>query len=107
MYKRAVSLALLALLAGGLEGLAQKPSKPARDATALRQTPPVAQVSLATVAESEPNDDNTTADAVTLGDVGVGETSPAGDWDWWSFTATAGQIIEIDVDANDFGSPLD
>jgi hypothetical protein len=62
---------------------------------------------MATVPESEPNNDYTTADAVSLGDEATGAIDPIGDWDWFVFAATAGQVVEIDVDAYMVGSDLD
>ncbi len=59
------------------------------------------------VAESEPNDDAASADPVTLGDQATGEVNPAGEVDYFVFTVTAGTILDIDVDASQFGSPLD
>jgi hypothetical protein len=106
MYKRALCLALLACIAGAANGLAQVPQKPSSEELPMRRAL-VQAVALATVPESEANDDYTTADAVNLGDQATGVIDPAGDWDWFSFTATAGQIIEIDVDASQVGSDLD
>ncbi|MGD2153168.1 MAG: pre-peptidase C-terminal domain-containing protein [Gemmatimonadales bacterium] len=108
MSKRALCLALLALLAGGAEGLAQRPKeKDTLRRPAVHPEASVPHTVMAEVPESELNDDYTTADAVSVGDQATGVIDPAGDWDWWSFTATAGQIIEIDVDASDYGSSLD
>ena len=59
------------------------------------------------VGESEPNDSAATADSTALGDQATGSIDPAGDGDYWFFLATAGQVVEIDVDAAQFGSPLD
>jgi len=106
MSKRALCLALLALLAGGAEGLAQRP-KEKDPRPAVRPPVTVPMMALATVPESEPNNDYTTADAVTIGDQATGAINPAGDWDWFEFSATAGQVIEIDVDAEEVGSDVD
>jgi sugar lactone lactonase YvrE len=57
--------------------------------------------------ETEPNNDPATATAVTLGTAATGVLCPGGDVDFYSFTATAGQILELDIDASQFGSPLD
>jgi hypothetical protein len=59
------------------------------------------------VSENEPNDNPAVADAVSLGDQGTGEVNPTGDVDYWVFSATAGTVLDIDVDASQFGSPLD
>jgi len=64
-------------------------------------------VSAVVVNESEPNDNAATADAVSLGDQATGEVNPTGDADYWVFTVTAGTTLDIDVDANQVGSPLD
>ncbi|MGH7537881.1 MAG: pre-peptidase C-terminal domain-containing protein [Gemmatimonadales bacterium] len=71
-----------------------------------RRTPRRA-VPAAFVGESEPNNSPATADTTTLGDQATGSIDPAGDADYWYFLATAGQFVEIDVDAAQFGSPLD
>jgi hypothetical protein len=106
MFKRGLCLALLALLVGVGEGLAQKPKeKNPRPTVRPRATVPMTAV--ATVPESESNDDYTIADEVNLGDEATGAIDPAGDWDWFVFSATAGQYIEIDVDAEEVGSSLD
>ncbi len=59
------------------------------------------------VGESEPNDSPGTADSTALGDQATGSIDPAGDGDYWFFLAMAGQVVEIDVDAAQVGSPLD
>jgi hypothetical protein len=106
MSKRALCLALLALLASGAEGLAQKPKqKDPRPTVRPRVSAPL--TAAATVPESEPNNDYTTADAVSLGDAATGAIDPAGDWDWFVFSATAGQIVELDIDAEEVGSDVD
>lgn len=107
MNRCVTCLALLALVASPVAAWAQRPEKPTKDDRAVRRVAAVVQLSSAAVAEGEPNDDHTTATAVTLGDQGTGVIDPAGDWDYWSFSATAGQIIEIDVDASEVGSDLD
>ncbi|MGH7338926.1 MAG: PPC domain-containing protein, partial [Candidatus Rokuibacteriota bacterium] len=56
--------------------------------------------------ESEPNDSPATARAAALGADGSGEICPVTDWDYWSFTATAGAVVELDIDAAALGSPL-
>jgi hypothetical protein len=63
---------------------------------------------LATIVdESEPNNDVNTADSVELGDQASGAINPAGDVDTWFVDLTAGQFVNIDVDAAQSGSPLD
>jgi len=62
--------------------------------------------------EQEPNDDPGTAAPVTIGDSGSGEIcphddNPAGDVDYWAFTARAGTTIELDVDAAALGLFVD
>ena len=47
------------------------------------------------------------ADAVTLGDTATGEVNPAGEVDYFVFSVTGGTSLDIDVDASQFGSPLD
>jgi hypothetical protein len=106
MSKRGLCLALLALLASGAEGLAQKPKEKSVRLT-VRPRVTVSMTAAATIPESEPNNDYTTADAVSLGDAATGAIDPAGDWDWFVFSATAGQYIEVDVDAEEVGSDLD
>ncbi len=59
------------------------------------------------VAESEPNDVAGQADAAALGDTASGVVTPAGDADYWTFAATAGTWLDIDVDAAEVGSTLD
>ena len=59
------------------------------------------------VAETEPNGDVATADSVALGDQATGVLNPAGDADTWSVDLVAGQFFGVDVDAFEFGSPLD
>jgi streptogramin lyase len=59
------------------------------------------------VAETEPNGDVGTADSVALGDRATGVLNPAGDVDTWSVDLVAGQFFSVDVDAFEFGSPLD
>jgi len=62
--------------------------------------------------EQEPNDNPGTAAPVTIGDSGSGEIcphddNPAGDVDYWAFTARAGTTIELDVDAAALGLFVD
>lgn len=62
--------------------------------------------------EQEPNDAPGTATRITLGDSGTGEicatdANPAGDVDYWAFTAQAGTTIELDVDAVSLGFLVD
>jgi hypothetical protein len=116
MFGRALCLAVAVVLAGAGEALAQKQTEkaPPRERAQefyrlplLRGADRAAKVTMAEVAESEPNDDATSADAVSLGDQGTGEVNPAGDADYWVFSVTAGTTIDIDVDARAIGSPLD
>ena len=62
--------------------------------------------------EQEPNDSPGTATRVRLGTSGSGEicatdANPAGDQDYWAFTAEAGTTLELDVDAAALGLPVD
>ncbi len=62
--------------------------------------------------EQEPNDTPGTAAPVAIGDSGSGEIcphddNPAGDVDYWAFTARAGTTIELDVDAAALGLFVD
>ena len=62
--------------------------------------------------EQEPNDAPGTATRITLGDSGTGEicatdANPAGDADYWVFTAEAGTTLELDVDAVSLGFLVD
>ena len=62
--------------------------------------------------EQEPNDNPGTAAPVAIGDSGSGEIcpqddNPAGDVDYWAFTARAGTTIELDVDAAALGLFVD
>ncbi len=54
--------------------------------------------------EREPNDAPGTATPIAIGDSGSGEVCPvpdrpAGDVDYWAFTAQAGTTLELDIDA--------
>lgn len=62
---------------------------------------------LVVVPESESNNSSGTADAASIGDQVTGEINPAGDVDYFVFLASAGAVLEIDVDASETGSPLD
>ncbi len=62
--------------------------------------------------EQEPNDTPGTATPVAIGDSGTGELcarddNPAGDVDYWAFTAQAGTTIELDIDAQELGLLVD
>src|SRR5256886_10363054 len=62
--------------------------------------------------EQEPNDNPGTAAPVAIGDSGSGEIcpqddNPAGDVDYWAFTARAGTTVELDVDAAALGLFVD
>jgi len=62
--------------------------------------------------EQEPNDTPGSATPVGLGVDGAGELcasddNPAGDLDYWAFTARAGTTIELDVDAAALGLLVD
>ena len=55
--------------------------------------------------EQEPNDSPGTATPVAIGESGTGELcarddNPAGDVDYWAFTAQAGTAIELDIDTD-------
>jgi hypothetical protein len=75
--------------------------------TASKISRRVAAGPAASVAESEPNDLPGQADNVALGDTSTGVVNPAGDADYWVFVASAGDRLNIDVDASQLGSPLD
>ena len=47
-------------------------------------------------AESEPNNDTTTADAITFGATGTGNINPANDDDYWQLTTTENGKIKVD-----------
>lgn len=53
------------------------------------------------IPESEPNDDPSLAQAIGYGEAHAGSFDYPGDADWYSFAAGAGDIIIIDVDANE------
>jgi sugar lactone lactonase YvrE len=72
---------------------------------ALRSVAPAVLESA--VAEREPNDNVATADSVALGDQASGVLNPSGDVDTWYVDLVAGQFFGVDVDAFEFGSPLD
>lgn len=62
--------------------------------------------------EQEPNDSPGTATPVVFGASGSGEicatdANPAGDVDYWAFSAQAGTTLELDVDAAEFGVLVD
>jgi hypothetical protein len=62
--------------------------------------------------EQEPNDSPGTATPVAFGASGTGEicatdANPAGDLDYWAFTAEAGTTLELDVDAAGSGLFVD
>ncbi len=56
---------------------------------------------------SEPNDDLSSACQITLPFSGQFELSPWGDRDFFAFTAPAGTMVIIDIDADEVGSDLD
>ncbi len=114
MSKASIILAAAAVVAGAAETRAQEPEhKPSlrdlysREAYAALVAERMQAAALAVVAESEPNNDAASADAVALGDQATGSINPAGDFDWWSFTVTGGTTVDIDVDASEVGSALD
>lgn len=120
MWRRAACMALFPLL--GAAGLAEA-QRPSGDKTlpellrrlsypATRATKPVIRTggrfdALVLVNETEPNDDFSSADAVSIGDQASGAIDPAGDLDAWMFSAAANTILDIDVDAEVLGSDLD
>lgn len=69
--------------------------------------PGVAAAPEALGTETEPNDTITTANPVSLGDTIAGVIDPAGDYDFFAIDLSAGTVLEIDVDAQVLGSPLD
>lgn len=123
LNRRISSLAGANLLAALLvSGSAQaqswaSPAKPAVEArrpyaAAFRPAgrPPTAirlRAARATIVESEPNDSIATADPVTLGDTLTGVVDPAGDVDYFALDVTGGTRLNLDVDAQALGSPLD
>ena len=56
-----------------------------------------ATVANAAVAEMEPNDTSLTATSLAFGQFGEGNVDIMGDEDYWSFDATAGQLISIEL----------
>ena len=56
--------------------------------------------------EVEYNDEAGFADPMLLGDVACGEVTGSFDYDWFSFSVTAGQTVEFDLDALSIGSGL-
>jgi hypothetical protein len=88
-----------------------RPKPPQRAAPSRVRPAPYAggprRSTLVTVAESEPNDSLTTADPVALGDTVTGTINPTGDVDYFVLTIPAGTWLDLDVDANQIGSPLD
>ncbi len=63
--------------------------------------------------ENEPNDAPATATPVERGTSRRATISPYDqvtgnrDFDYWKITANAGETIFVDIDANEFGSPMD
>lgn len=57
------------------------------------------------IPETEPNDDPSVPEPVNYGEVRAGELNPAGDIDWYAFTAGFGDIVIIDVDASEAFEP--
>src|SRR5262249_14425359 len=51
----------------------------------------------ASIQETEPNNTTGTATALPIGTPGTGDLATPGDVDVWSFAATAGQIVQIEV----------
>ena len=66
-----------------------------------------AELPTATVVEMEPNDSLVLAQTVTLGDTITGVIDPSGDVDYFAVAIDSGTIIDLDVDASQFGSALD
>jgi hypothetical protein len=100
-------IALLALLLpGATAALAQEPL-PEKTIPATNETPGESFSPPATLAESEANNSFATADPIALGDVISGKIRPAGDIDYFTFNATFGDRVLIDVDAQANGSALD
>lgn len=59
------------------------------------------------LSEKEPNDDLGTANAFSIPFQVGGEIAPSGDRDFFTFTASAGARLIIDIDAQALGSQLD
>jgi hypothetical protein len=94
-------------LASVLNQLVANTCPPSTPTTPLpSQTP--ATTPTATVGNPEPKDDPSSCTDIFF-DVRISNVaiSPAGDWDYYCFTATAGQNIAADVDAEVDGSALD
>lgn len=72
-----------------------------------RTTARAPAASAAVVAETEPNNSAAQANDVNLGDQATGAINPAEDVDYFAFTADAGTVLNIDVDAQQVGSSLD
>lgn len=121
--KRIVLALVLASLGAPAEAMAQKP-KPAgrppgegprslveyllsRGLARAAARAPLGGAAAVVVNESEPNNSAAQADSVNLGDQGTGAINPADDVDYFTFTAEAGTVLNIDVDASQVGSSLD
>lgn len=81
-----------------------RPSTSRGPAVSLRST---LRAPAATVTETEPNNTAAEATPVALGDVATGTIDPPDDIDYFAITLTAGTVLDLDVDANQVGSPLD
>ena len=111
----ALGLLLAIPRAGDAQSWVPRRKEPSRAASSLRDRIAWARARIAvaplapaaTVPETEPNDSTSMADSVALGDVGTGVIDPAGDVDYYTLNITAGTTVNLDVDANQFGSPLD
>lgn len=111
---RAMLVLLLTLIVPSISAAQQRrvPPKPQHSRNAapfLRAPRPHAfgRIARAAVQESEPNDSFPIATAVSLGDTISGLLTPMGDVDVFGFDLTAGTGVVLDVDASQFGSPLD
>lgn len=87
--------------------LAEDADVPARASARLARPGGIPRVPAAAIAESEPNDDASSADAAALGDTLSGNMDVPGDLDWYVFNVASDTVLVLDVDANDLGSPMD
>lgn len=76
-------------------------------ASTERMRLPGTRAPLVVVGETEPNDQIADADPVSLGDTAAGTITPALDKDYFALALDSGKVLDVDVDAYEFGSSLD